>query len=93
MIEAAAFLFAIYASATAMPWWMATAAGAAAGIYHVLANRSSGPRAEIIKAAPEGERAALEFSMGAWTVGAAVVLFTALYYVVRLIVLISKQVF
>ena len=91
MIEAAAFIFAIYASASAMPWWTATAAGALAGIYHVLANRSSGPRAEIIKAAPESERAALELSMGVWTVGAAVVLFTALYYVVRLIVLISKQ--
>lgn len=92
MVEAAALIFAIYASAMALPWWYATVAGAAAGVYHVLANRSSGPRAEIINAAPEEERAQLEFSMGASTIGAAVVLFTVVYYVVRLIVLISKQV-
>lgn len=91
MIELAALIFAIYVGVSGMPWWYATVAGAGAGIYHVLANRSSGPRAELIKAAPEAERATLEFSMATWTVGVAVILFTVIYYVTRLFVLISRE--
>ena len=92
MIETAALIFAVYVGFEALPWWYASISGAGAGLYHVLVNSASGPRAEIIKAMPADERDAFELSLGAWTVGAATVLFTALYFVVRLISLLLKHV-
>jgi hypothetical protein len=89
MLETLAILFAGYSGYAGWPWWGAAALGALAGVWNACTRFYLGPWRDRLEAAGATRRAAIKalVLVSAWTGSMAAVMFTAGWYVARLLFL------